>query len=84
MLVISSRFPHALPNLIAYQLLIVKQAKRFRYPSWLYYDIEFRKWVAATKTKEWGHINSEIYTPAFTSQGTMVPYMSSAWGKPYL
>ena len=69
MLIISSRFPEALPDLIAYQLLIVKQAKRFRYPSWLYYDIEFRKWAAATKTKEWAHINSEIYTLAFTGQG---------------
>ena len=74
MLVISSRFPAAPPNLIAYQLLIAKQAKRCRYPSWLYYDIEFRKWAAATKTKEWGHINSEIYTQAFTSQGTMVTW----------
>ena len=74
MLVISSRFPAAPPNLIAHQLLIAKQAKRCRYPSWLYYDIEFRKWAAATKTKEWGHINSEIYTQAFTSQGTMVTW----------
>ena len=72
MLVISSHFPEALPDLIAYQLLIVKQAKQFRYPSWLSYDIEFRKWAAATKTKAWAHINSEIYTLAFTGQGTMV------------
>ena len=74
MLIISSRFPEALPNLIAYQLLIVKQAKRFRYPSWLYYDIEFRKWATATKTKEWARINSEIYTLAFTGQGTVISW----------
>ena len=74
MLIISSRFPEALPDLIAYQLLIIKQAKRFRYPSWLYYDIEFRKWAAATKTKEWAHINSEIYTLAFTGQGTVISW----------
>ena len=52
-LVLSSRFPEFLPNLISYQLTIVKLSKRFRYPSWLYYDVEYRKWAAANRIQDW-------------------------------
>ncbi len=48
MLILSSKHPQALPELISYQLFMVKAAKKFRYPSWLYYDTEFRKWAATT------------------------------------
>lgn len=49
MLVLASKFPDSLPELIAYQLFIVQHSTKFRYPSWLHYDTEFRQWAAANK-----------------------------------
>ena len=43
MLVLGSQFPEALPDLVSFELLIVKHSKRFRYPSWVFYDVEYRK-----------------------------------------
>ena len=47
MLVLGAAFPDQLPQLIAYQLLIVKHSIKFEYPSWLWYDIDFRQWAAS-------------------------------------
>ncbi len=73
-LILSSRHPQALPELIAYQLFIVKAAKKFRYPSWLYYDTEYQKWAAATHCQEWSTINTQLYSLAFTEQGNPVSW----------
>ncbi len=73
-LILSSRHPQALPELIAYQLFIVKAAKKFRYPSWLYYDTEYRKWAATTHCQEWSTINTQLYSLAFTGQGNPVSW----------
>ncbi len=78
-LILSSRHPQVLPELIPYQLFIVKAAKiktkkKFRYPSWLYYDTEFRKWAATTHRQEWSTINTQLYSLAFTGQGNPVSW----------
>ncbi len=73
-LILSSRHPQVLPELIAYQLFIVKAAKKFRYPSWLYYDTEFRKWATTTHYQEWSTINTQLYSLAFTGQGNPVSW----------
>ncbi len=74
MLVLSSKYPHLLPELIAYQLFIIKAAKKFRYPSWLYYDTEFRKWASATHYLSWSVVNTQLYSLAFTGQGNPVQW----------
>ena len=47
MLVLGSAYPDQLPELIAYQLLIVQHSIKFEYPSWLRYDVDFRQWAAS-------------------------------------
>jgi hypothetical protein len=74
MLVLSTKYPEALPELISYQLLIVQHSQKFRYPSWLRYDIDFRTWAAQTGTRTWSQINPQCYALAFTGQGS-----SSQW-----
>ena len=74
MLVLATKHPEALPELIAYQLLIVQHSQKFRYPSWLRYDIDFCTWAAQTGTRTWSHINPQCYALAFTGQGS-----SSQW-----
>ena len=70
MLVLSTKFPESLPDLIAYQLIIVQHSQKFRYPSWLHYDIEFSRWAAQTKSRKWSEINPQCYALAFTGQGS--------------
>ena len=64
-LVLVSLFPEYLPHLVSYQLTIVKLSKWFRYPSWLYYNLEFRKWAATNCIKDWSKSNSELFALAF-------------------
>ena len=71
MLVLATKHPE---ELISYQLLIVQQSQKFRYPSWLRYDIDFRTWAAQTGTRSWSQINPQCYALAFTGQGS-----SSQW-----
>ena len=68
MLVLGSQFPEALPDLVSFELLIVKHSKRFRYPSWVFYDVEYRKWVAKHHIRNWSTTNPELYSIAFTGK----------------
>ena len=70
MLVLGTVHTEALPELIYYQLLIVQHSQKFRYPSRLPYDSDFRTWAAQTRTKAWSQINPQCYALAFTSQGS--------------
>lgn len=70
MLSLSTKFPESLPELIAHQLLIVQHSQKFRYPSWLHYDIEFHCWAAHSKSRKWSDINPHCYALAFTGQGS--------------
>ena len=74
MLVLGTVHPETLPELISYQLLIVQHSQKFRYPSWLCYDIDFRTWVAQTGTKAWSQMHPQCYALEFTGQGS-----SSQW-----
>ena len=69
MLVLGSAFPDQLLELIAYQLLIVQHSKRFEYPSWLRYDVEFRQWAGLSHFHNWSQIHPQFYALAFTAQG---------------
>ena len=73
-LVLSTQFPEYWPELVAYQLSIVKLSKRFRYPSWLFYDAEYRKWAAVNHIKTWSKTNSELFALAFTGQAVGVTW----------
>lgn len=59
----TSQFKDMVPELIAYQLVIVQHSKRFEYPSWLHYDIQ---WGAATKFTQWSQIHPQFYAFTFT------------------
>ena len=69
MLVLSSHHPSSTSELIAYQLLIVQHSKKFEYPLWLQYDIEFRQWAAANQYTKWSQIHLQFYAYAFTTCG---------------
>lgn len=69
MLILLTKYPDQVTELIAYQLLIVQHSRKFEYPSWLHYDIDFRQWAAATKCTSWSQIHPQLYAFAFTAHG---------------
>ena len=71
-LVLSSQFPETLPDLVSYEFFIVKNSKRFRYPSLLLYDVEYRKWAAIHRIRNWSTTNSELYSLAFMGQALVI------------
>lgn len=73
-LVLSSCFPEVVPNLVLYQLTIVKLSKRLHYPSWLYYNVEYRKWASANQIRDWSQTNLELFTLAFTGQAVSLSW----------
>ncbi len=46
--------------------LIARLSKKFRYPSWIVYDITFRQEAADTGTANWAKVDSSIHTQCFT------------------
>lgn len=69
-LVLGTRYPDTLPELISYQLLILQHSQKFQYSSWLCYDMDFQTWAAQTGTQTWFQINPQCYALAINSQGS--------------
>lgn len=64
--VLGSDQPNRLPELMAYQLVIAKCAKKYRWPSWVVYDINFRQEAASKPGMSWATVEPSIYTQCFT------------------
>ena len=63
--VLSVRFPHSVPQLMAYQSLIVKAYREFDGLGWVQYDRAFRRQAAITKDLNWSRINTTLYSLCF-------------------
>ena len=61
--------PHRILELMAYQTEIAKCAKKFKWPSCVIYDINFRQDAAANPTRFWAFAHPCMYTQCFTDMG---------------
>ena len=57
--------PQRLPQLLAYQAQMASYAKKFRWPTWVIYDQNYRQEKAATQDNNWSQIDTAIYTQCF-------------------
>ena len=64
--VISTHQPQRVPDLMAYMSLIIKASQKYRYPSWIVYDQNFRQQAAEVGSTEWARVDPSIYTQCFT------------------
>lgn len=60
--------PAKLRDLMAYQAMIAKASLKFRWPSWVVYDQNFRLEVAGNPRQAWARADSSIYTQCFLGQ----------------
>lgn len=65
---IATKFPGRVPELMAYQMIIAKASQRYRWPSWIVYDQNFRQEAAGSSKQAWGRVDPSIYAQCFTGQ----------------
>ena len=72
--------PQRLPELMAYQFEIAKYARKYKWPSWVVYDINYRQEAAARPSLPWaeaaGHREAKFFSQCFTG---MAKDPNEAW-----
>ena len=64
--VITTKEPERAKNLLAYMSLIAKCSLKYKWPSWVVYDLNFRQDAAETGLKDWSKVEPSTYTQCFT------------------
>ena len=58
--------PRRIPDLLAYQMLIIEASMVYKGNAWLGYDRRFRQAAAAAPHKQWSKIDTDLWHLAFT------------------
>ena len=66
--VLAPSYPEAVPELLAYMLEIVGQAKRFRGKTWVLYDATFRRQAAASGNRRWSEVNGTLHASCYSGE----------------
>ena len=66
--VLAPHQPTRLPELMSYQSLIARSSAKFRWPSWVVYDQNFRQEAAGNSHMSWAKADPSIYAQCFTKQ----------------
>ena len=75
--VICSRNPGRLTDLLGYMAQIAKASQRFKWPSWVIYDLNFRQEAASRDSTDWAHLDPSLFAQCFTGQAKQ----NEAWCK---
>ena len=62
-------YPDSIPELMAYMMEIVGQAKRFRGKTWVLYNAIFRRQVAASGNRRWSEVNNTLHASCYSASG---------------
>jgi hypothetical protein len=65
-----SHQPGLVPELMAYQAIIAKASRKFKWPSWVVYDQNFRQEAAGNPDTPWSKVEPSLYAQCFTGQET--------------
>ena len=65
--VISGREPNRVADLMAYLSIIAKASLKYKWPSWVVYDQNFRQDAADQQNKIWARVDPGIYAQCFTN-----------------
>lgn len=66
--VLARKHPNRVPDLMAYQTLIIDASLEFRGDSWAGYDRRFRQDAASTPHTPWSRMDSALWSLAFTGR----------------
>ena len=66
--VLSQKFPRMVPELMAYQAVIIKCSRDFDGLAWAQYDRAYRRQAALTKDLRWSRLNPTLYSLCFAGK----------------
>ena len=66
--IVATHKPEKLRQLMAYQTLMIREARRCGGDGWQGYDTMFRQLAATVPSTDWGQLNSALYTVTFMAQ----------------
>ena len=70
--VVARSFPEAVPGMMGYMTRIIRASQEYDGTAWVAYDTVFRRQAAARGLKDWGKIDSSLYTICFTGKAKRV------------
>ena len=65
--VLCSQSPERLPDLLGYAAFIAKCSQKFKWPSWVVYDQNFRQLAAEETLTTWARPDPGVYAQSFTN-----------------
>ncbi len=68
--VVASKQPGRVGQLLAYQTMIIREARSCGGSGWLVYDTMFRQQVAHAPETDWSKLNNTLYSVTFLAQQT--------------
>ena len=68
--VMASKFPGRVPNMLAYQTTLVREARRCGGGGWLAYNTAFWQQAATDALCDWSKLNSPLYPVTFMAQAS--------------
>ena len=68
--VMASKFPERVPNMLAYQTTLVREACRCGGGGWIAYDMAFQQQAATDPECDWSKLNSSRYPVTFMAQAS--------------
>ena len=66
--VICSTYPDCLPDLLGYLSQITRASQRYRWPSWVIFDQNFRQQAADTGVTQLAHLDPTLFIQCFNGQ----------------
>ena len=68
MAVLTPYQPTRIVDLMAYHTIIAKASLKFKWPSWVVYDQNFRQEVSGNPSQSWARVDPSMYALCFTGQ----------------
>ncbi len=68
--VVTARYPEKIRELLAYQAMIISEARRCGGRGWLLYDAAFRQQIRSFETVDFSRINQSLYSTTFLAYGS--------------
>ena len=66
--VICTKAPERTSDLLGYMSHIARACQKYKWPSWIIYDLNFRQEAAERGTTEWSQLDPSLYAQCFTGQ----------------
>ena len=63
--IVTLRYPERMPSLMAYLTIVAKASMRYKWPSWVVYDLNFHQNAADTGSTDWSKIDPGLYAECF-------------------